>query len=46
MADVENDSLAVVIGPSGFIGRHLIVDLRRGDHTRVRAVNVKPLEDV
>jgi GDP-D-mannose 3',5'-epimerase len=34
--------LIVVCGGGGFIGGHLIADLRRKGHTRLRAVDLKP----
>jgi len=38
-----NDHLIVVTGAGGFIGGHLVADLVRQGHTRVRAVDRKPL---
>ncbi len=35
----------VVAGAGGFIGGHLVADLLRGGHVRVRAVDIKPLDD-
>ncbi|HEV3272919.1 MAG TPA: NAD-dependent epimerase/dehydratase family protein [Candidatus Methylacidiphilales bacterium] len=32
----------VVCGAGGFIGGHLVADLRRQGHTRIRAIDVKP----
>ena len=41
---MNKDSLIVVCGAGGFIGGHLIADLRRQGHTRLRAVDIKPFE--
>lgn len=38
------DDLVVVCGGGGFIGGHLVADLMRQGHTRIRAVDVKPLD--
>ncbi|MDH3519954.1 MAG: NAD-dependent epimerase/dehydratase family protein, partial [Myxococcales bacterium] len=38
-------SYAVVTGAGGFIGGHLVAQLLASGHTRVRAVDCKPLED-
>ena len=35
----------VVFGAGGFIGGHLVADLLRGGGTRVRAVDVKPVDE-
>src|SRR5438045_9109119 len=35
----------LVCGAGGFIGGHLIADLRRQGYTRLRAVDRKPLDD-
>ena len=35
----------VVCGAGGFIGGHLVADLRRQDHTNLRAVDVKPFKE-
>jgi nucleoside-diphosphate-sugar epimerase len=37
-----SDGLVVVCGAGGFIGGHLVADLLRQGHSRVRAVDVKP----
>ena len=39
-----NDHLIVVCGAGGFIGGHLVADLLRQGFTRIRAVDIKPLE--
>jgi GDP-D-mannose 3', 5'-epimerase len=38
------DQLIVVCGAGGFIGGHLVGDLRRQGRTRIRAVDLKPLD--
>ncbi len=38
------DDLIVVCGAGGFIGGHLVGDLVRRGHTRIRAVDIKPLD--
>src|SRR5262245_35146031 len=40
-----NDGLVVVCGGGGFIGGHLVADLLRQGHRRIRAVDVKPLDE-
>jgi nucleoside-diphosphate-sugar epimerase len=37
-------NLIVVCGAGGFIGGHLVADLRRQGFSRIRAVDIKPLE--
>src|SRR6266496_3945449 len=37
-----NDNLVVVCGAGGFIGGHLVADLRRQEHSRIRSVDFKP----
>jgi nucleoside-diphosphate-sugar epimerase len=44
MTDVSKNDLVLVTGAGGFIGGHLIGELRRLGYTRLRAVDVKPLE--
>ena len=39
------DQLVVVTGAGGFIGGHLVADLRRRGHSNVRAVDVKALDE-
>ncbi|MCR9062259.1 MAG: NAD-dependent epimerase/dehydratase family protein, partial [Rhodobacteraceae bacterium] len=38
------DKLIVVCGAGGFIGGHLVADLIKQGHTRIRAVDLKPLD--
>jgi GDP-D-mannose 3', 5'-epimerase len=40
-----NNELVVVAGAGGFIGGHLVADLLRRGHRRVRAVDIKPLDE-
>jgi nucleoside-diphosphate-sugar epimerase len=42
---MSTDDLIVVTGAGGFIGGHLVADLRRSGHRRIRAVDVKPIEE-
>lgn len=44
MTDVDKDGLIVVAGGGGFIGGHLIAELRRLGHRRLRAVDIKPFD--
>lgn len=37
--------LTVVCGGGGFIGGHLVADLMRQGHERIRAVDIKPLDE-
>jgi nucleoside-diphosphate-sugar epimerase len=39
------DGVTVVTGAGGFIGGHLVTDLRRSGHRQIRAVDVKPFEE-
>ncbi len=39
------DRLVVVTGAGGFIGGHLVADLRRQGYTRIRAVDIKPRDE-
>jgi nucleoside-diphosphate-sugar epimerase len=41
----DRDDLIVVCGAGGFIGGHLVSDLIRRGHSRLRAVDVKPLDE-
>jgi nucleoside-diphosphate-sugar epimerase len=43
--NTDSNDLVVVCGAGGFIGGHLIADLLRQGHRRLRAVDVKPLEE-
>ena len=45
MADRHTSDLVVVTGAGGFIGGHLIADLRRQGYRRLRAVDIKPLDE-
>ena len=45
MSSRATDALILVTGAGGFIGGHLIADLRRSGYTRLRAVDVKPVSD-
>ena len=40
-----SNELVVVAGAGGFIGGHLIADLRRDGYTNLRAVDIKPLDE-
>ena len=42
---MSKDQLVVVTGAGGFIGGHLIADLRRQGFARLRAVDIKPLDE-
>jgi GDP-D-mannose 3',5'-epimerase len=39
---MEKSDLVLVTGAGGFIGGHLVADLRKRGHQRIRAVDVKP----
>src|SRR5436309_14986482 len=41
----SKDELITVTGAGGFIGGHLVSDLRRLGHKRIRAVDIKPFEE-
>jgi GDP-D-mannose 3', 5'-epimerase len=43
MTHMDTDGLVVITGAGGFIGGHLVGDLRRLGYRRVRAVDIKPL---
>jgi GDP-D-mannose 3', 5'-epimerase len=40
---LDQGKLVVVTGAGGFIGGHLVAELRRRGHGRIRAVDIKPL---
>lgn len=42
---LDRNDLVVVTGGGGFIGGHLVAELRRRGHTRVRAVDYKPPDE-
>src|SRR5271163_2525656 len=42
---MKPSDLIVVCGAGGFIGGHLVADLRAQGHTRIRAIDKKPLEE-
>ena len=44
MSETSKSDLIVVTGAGGFIGGHLIADLRRQGYKRLRAVDIKPLD--
>ena len=44
MSDTTKSDLIVVTGAGGFIGGHLIADLRRQGFKRLRAIDIKPLD--
>jgi GDP-D-mannose 3', 5'-epimerase len=39
---IDNDELVLVTGAGGFIGGHLIADLRKKGFRRLRAIDIKP----
>jgi GDP-D-mannose 3', 5'-epimerase len=41
--ELDPKRLAVVTGAGGFIGGHLVAELKRRGHERIRAVDIKPL---
>ncbi|MEM1212080.1 MAG: NAD-dependent epimerase/dehydratase family protein [Planctomycetota bacterium] len=41
---MDRDGLVVVAGGGGFIGGHLVADLKRRGFERVRAVDIKPVD--
>lgn len=45
MTHTTLNDLVVVTGAGGFIGGHLVAELRRRGHTRIRAVDIKPLSE-
>ena len=44
MHEMNTSDLVLVTGAGGFIGGHLVADLRRRGHSRIRAVDVKPFD--
>lgn len=42
---MDTRDLVVVTGAGGFIGGHLVAELRRRGHQRIRAVDIKPAND-
>jgi nucleoside-diphosphate-sugar epimerase len=41
---MDTQDLVVVTGAGGFIGGHLVAELRRRGHGRIRAVDIKPFD--
>jgi nucleoside-diphosphate-sugar epimerase len=41
---LQHDDLVVVAGAGGFIGGHLVAELLRRGHSRIRAADIKPLD--
>ena len=42
---MSKDDLVVVAGAGGFIGGHLVRVLQQRGHTKIRAVDLKPLDE-
>jgi nucleoside-diphosphate-sugar epimerase len=45
MTHIDKTAPVVVTGAGGFIGGHLVAELRRRGHRSIRAVDLKPLDD-
>ena len=45
MNKLDTDDLVLVTGAGGFIGGHLVAELRRRGHARIRAVDIKSSDD-
>jgi nucleoside-diphosphate-sugar epimerase len=45
MTKLSTSDLVVVTGAGGFIGGHLVSELKRRSHGRIRAVDYKPIEE-
>jgi nucleoside-diphosphate-sugar epimerase len=42
---MKKDDLVLVAGGGGFIGGHLVADLRRQGHSNIRSVDIKPFDE-